>query len=243
MAQESERRNHAEEDTAEYGPIKYGDVFPVAGELAEKVIVPKDAAVMRSAENESLGQTIKAGAADVMQLAAKVNVQEGMVDPGDANLDTGIRVIKSDIDAARSQPEEETEGGGREGNSETITIGDALEAAAVSAGQKEVTQSDAAAIHVAEQLASGSKGRALGGVSDRAQAAANRNAVKIWDEDKTKLADVISNAKELLAEDKVVTKKDAEMVVAAEMRTNARIYVTPGAVGESLAAAADCLFI
>ncbi|GLT60784.1 hypothetical protein SLA2020_335340 [Shorea laevis] len=39
--------------------IKYGDVFTVQGELAEKTVTPRDAAMMQTAENAMLGHTQK----------------------------------------------------------------------------------------------------------------------------------------------------------------------------------------
>ncbi|MFS7942746.1 putative Late embryogenesis abundant protein, SMP subgroup [Helianthus anomalus] len=59
-------------------PIKYGDVFQVSGELANKAITPEDAATMQSAENMALGHTHKGGPAAVMQSAASVNRNLGL---------------------------------------------------------------------------------------------------------------------------------------------------------------------
>lgn len=72
-----------------------------------------------------------------------------------------------------------------------VTIGEALEAAAVSAGEKTLDQSDAAAIQAAEVRATGRTEVIPGGVAAEAQAAASQNAQKTCYEDKTKLGDVL----------------------------------------------------
>ena len=56
MSQEQSQRSEQE-------PIKYGDVFPIQGELAEKTVAPGDAALMQTAENTILGHIQKGGAA------------------------------------------------------------------------------------------------------------------------------------------------------------------------------------
>lgn len=72
-----------------------------------------------------------------------------------------------------------------------ITIGEALEATALAAGEKPVEWSDAAAIQAAEVRATGQMNIAPGGVAATAQSAATINARITQDEDKTKLADVL----------------------------------------------------
>lgn len=72
-----------------------------------------------------------------------------------------------------------------------ITIGEALEATALAAGEKPVEWSDAAAIQAAEVRATGRMNIAPGGVAASAQSAATMNARLTRDEDKTKLADVL----------------------------------------------------
>ena len=67
------------------GPIKYGDVFEMSGEMAEQSISPRDAAAMESAENRAFGKTIKGGPASLMRSAAAVNVEAGLVGPNDAS--------------------------------------------------------------------------------------------------------------------------------------------------------------
>lgn len=73
-----------------------------------------------------------------------------------------------------------------------ITIGEALEAAVQTAGNKPVDQSDAAAIQAAEVRASGTSVIAPGGIAASAQSAANHNATVDRDEEKIKLVDVLA---------------------------------------------------
>lgn len=72
-----------------------------------------------------------------------------------------------------------------------ITIGEALEATALTAGQKIVEWSDAAAIQAAEVRATGRTTISPGGVAAAAQSAATVNARTARDEDKRKLADIL----------------------------------------------------
>lgn len=73
-----------------------------------------------------------------------------------------------------------------------ITIGEALEATAQTAGNKPVDQSDAAAIQEAEVRATGSTIISPTGVAAAAQSAASMNTGLTRDEDKIKLTDVLS---------------------------------------------------
>lgn len=73
-----------------------------------------------------------------------------------------------------------------------ITIGEALEATALTAGQRPVDYSDAAAIQAAEVRATGRTNIVPGGVAAAAQSAATRNARTTRDEDKTKLGDILA---------------------------------------------------
>lgn len=85
-----------------------------------------------------------------------------------------------------------------------ITIGEALEAAALSAGDQPVEPSDAAAIEAAEARAAGrlqddddddddaDAAAAPAGLAARARAAADANARAERDEDKTTLGDVLA---------------------------------------------------
>lgn len=73
-----------------------------------------------------------------------------------------------------------------------ITIGEALEATALTAGSKPVDYSDAAAIQAAEVRATGRTNIVPGGVAAAAQSAATRNARITRDDDKTKLSEILA---------------------------------------------------
>lgn len=60
-------------------PIKYGDVFNVSGELADRPVAPRDAATAQAAENLVLGENPRGGPAAVMQSAATYNERFGLV--------------------------------------------------------------------------------------------------------------------------------------------------------------------
>lgn len=79
----------------------------------------------------------------------------------------------------------------------TITIGEALEAAVLTAGNKPVEWSDAAAIQAAEVRATGRTNIMPGGVAASAQSAATLNARVNSDDEKTTLADVLTVSKML----------------------------------------------
>ncbi|CAN1285371.1 Late embryogenesis abundant protein 31 [Linum perenne] len=80
-------------------PIKYGDLFEVQGELAEKAVAPRDAAMMQTAENTLTGHTQKGGAAAVMQSAADKNERAGFVTHEDVtNVADDLGVSASEID-------------------------------------------------------------------------------------------------------------------------------------------------
>lgn len=128
--------------------------------------------------------------------------------------------------------------GGQIAGGDKITIGEALEAVAATAGDKPVEQSDAAAIQAAEARATGSNLITPGGVASAAQSAASLNRQTDRDEDKVKLGDVLTNATVKLPADKEATRQDAEGVVGAELRNNPNVATTPGGVAASVAAAA-----
>lgn len=75
---------------------------------------------------------------------------------------------------------------------DAITIGEALEATAQTAGDKPVDQSDAAAIQAAEVRATASNVIVPGGLAASAQSAAAHNATVSDDEEKIKLNEVLS---------------------------------------------------
>ncbi|CAN8255684.1 unnamed protein product [Cochlearia groenlandica] len=120
----------------------------------------------------------------------------------------------------------------------SITIGEALEAAVLTAGDKPVEWSDAAAIQAAEVRATGRTNIMPGGVAASAQSAATLNARSTSSDDKTTLADVLTGAKSKLPSDKPATRKDAEGVTGAEMRNDPHLTTFPTGVAASVAAAA-----
>ncbi|GAB4841594.1 hypothetical protein Ancab_022308 [Ancistrocladus abbreviatus] len=253
MAQEQQPVRAAE---PEQETIKYGDIFTVSGGLANKTVAPQDAAAMQSAEDQMLGKTMKGGPAAVMQSAATKNVQAGVVKPGavsDAVENEGVTIRKSEVDGTRLVTEaigDEVVGQYAEPARapirtpaaalarDSITIGEALEATALSAGDKPVNQSDAAAILAAEARAIGSNETPPGGVGAEAQSAATWNARTMRAEDKSTIADVLGDATTKLQDDKVATMRDAEDVIAAEIRNSPKMATALGGVGESLATAA-----
>ncbi|XP_027935703.1 late embryogenesis abundant protein D-34-like [Vigna unguiculata] len=251
MSQEQPKRPQAEKD-----PIKYGDVFDVSGDLASQTIAPKDAALMQAKEHQILGQTQKGGPASVMQSAAAVNVRDGNVGRGELSgvaREQGVSVLEGKVDGQRVitesvgghvvgqfvEPEIPMETPSTALERDAITIGEALEAAAVAgAGDKPVDESDAAAIQVAEMRATGKNETKSGGLGARAQSAATRNTRTVPQSDKTTLSDVLTDAREKLQGDKAVTREDAEGVIGAELRNKLDMKTTPGGVAASMAAAA-----
>ncbi|KAJ7973437.1 late embryogenesis abundant protein D-34-like [Quillaja saponaria] len=252
MSQEQPRRPQQE-------PIKYGDVFNVQGELAGQPVAPKDAAMMQTAENAMLGQTQKGGAASIMQSAAMKNEKAGFVGHADitgAAGDCGVSITESELSGKRiitesvggqvvgqySQrtplvPPPTMQPGGVGGDT-GITIGEALEATALTAGRKPVEWSDAAAIQAAEVRATGRTNIVPGGVAAAAQSAATLNARATRDEDKTKLGDILADATSKLPSDRPATRRDAEGVTGAEMRNDPQLITHPTGVAASVAAAA-----
>ena len=97
MSQEQSQRSEQE-------PIKYGDVFPIQGELAEKTVAPGDAALMQTAENTILGHIQKGGAAATMQSAAMRKERAGLVDHNDMSYDAGlggVSITETDLPGKR----------------------------------------------------------------------------------------------------------------------------------------------
>ncbi|KAK4253767.1 hypothetical protein QN277_010402 [Acacia crassicarpa] len=245
-------------------PITYGDVFRASGDLASKPISPQDAAAMQAAEIQVLGKTHKGTPADNMQSAAVINQMAGHVehfDFTDIAKNQGVSVTETKADGQRIITEAvggqilgqhvEQDGptvastiGSAAIDGDPISIGEALEAVAISAGDKAVDQSDAAAITAAEIRATGNKRAVPGGVADTAQNAASMNTHARHREDMTKLSDVLMDATEKLAVDRAVTKEDAEAVYATEVqfpwrRDSPEMLATPGGVASSMATAAQ----
>ncbi|EAY88627.1 hypothetical protein OsI_10103 [Oryza sativa Indica Group] len=246
--------------------IRYGDVFPVTGSLAAKPIAPRDAATMQSAENLVLGKTVKGGPAAAMESAASRNEEMGVVghdQATDAAAEQGVNVsdtlvpgggrIVTEFVAGQAVGHyvEQDDGAAvvagvvgaapgavRVEEPAKITIGEALEAAALAAGGTPVERSDAAAIQAAEAKATGTDTYMPGGLAAQAQSAAVANLWTARDADKTKLGDVLSNATAKLAADKEVESGDAARVAGAETRNKPGAAARPGGVAASMAAAA-----
>ncbi|KAJ3702448.1 hypothetical protein LUZ61_006153 [Rhynchospora tenuis] len=232
--------------------VKYGDVFDVKGDLAGQTIAPQDAALMQSAETMVLGQTQRGGPAAVMQSASRQNELTGVVGHDQASyapahhgvtvtetIVPGGRIITEFIsgqpighimetDAPRQRVPEGTK----------ITIGEALETAGLTARDKPIERSDAAAIQAAEARATGMNATVPGGVAAQALAAADANARGTRDEDKTKLRDILADATRKMSSDKAVDRDDAARVVGAEIRNKLDMTTSPGGVAASVAAAA-----
>ncbi|XP_068651264.1 late embryogenesis abundant protein D-34-like [Aristolochia californica] len=241
--------------------LKYGDIFTVPDELSGQPIAPKDASDMQTAENIVRARTADAGPAAAMQSAAEFNTRSGLVDPNDRTdivgqkgvsvlaTDTagGLRIVTEAVAGqvvahyARLVPAEDTppvppqEVGVKV---DVITIGEALEASALSAGEKPVDLGDAAAIEAAEMRARGRNVVEPGGVAASAQSAASANARTALDEEKTTLADLLTDATAKLPADKPVTREDAEAIARAELRNSPNMGTYPGGVAASLVAAA-----
>ncbi|KAK7269249.1 hypothetical protein RIF29_21969 [Crotalaria pallida] len=261
MSQEQPRRPEEEEKKE---AIKYGDVFEVKGDLASNVVAPKDAAMMQKAENAMLGKTQKGGAAAAMQAAATKNEKRGVVGHEEMSKiasDGGVTVAETDGSGksvisesiggqvvgqfshkvpinTMTPPSLVEEMGIGAGGSVGITIGEALEATALTAGKKPVEWSDAAAIQAAEVRATGRTNIVPGGVAAAAQSAATLNARVTKDEEKTKLGDILADATSKLPSDRPATRRDAEGVVSAELRNDPYLTTHPGGVSASVAAAA-----
>ncbi|KAL1550184.1 late embryogenesis abundant protein D-34-like [Salvia divinorum] len=237
-------------------PVKYGDVFNVSGQLASQPISPQDAATLQAAETAVYGQIIKGGPAAVLQSAADFNERSGVVGHDDitgAVRDRGVTVAEANIGGYRVVTE--AVGGQVVGQyglpvdmqidqskstsvGDAVTIGEALEATALSAGNKPVDKSDVAAIQAAEVRATGLGHIVPGGVGAEAQSTAAYNMQTTRDEDKTTLADVLTDASEKLVGDKPVTREDAEGVIHAEVRNKDDLSTNPGGVAAVVAAAA-----
>ncbi|CAD5183220.1 unnamed protein product [Musa acuminata subsp. malaccensis] len=254
MSQEQPRRPYQAQDAG----IRYGDVFPVGGDLADRPVAPRDAAMMQSAESMVFGHTPKGGAAAVMESAAARNEQRravGHSQSSDIPRDQGVTVTQTDIPG---QPGYRlvteyvagqvlvhtnrlivTSGAGNAAMwGDKVTIGEALEATAKTAGDKPVEPSDAAAIQAAESAATGVNTVLTNGVAAAAQAAVVTNTWADREDDETKLGDVRADAATRMPADKEATRQDAERVVGAEIRSSPNLEMRPGGVAATVAAAA-----
>ena len=99
MSQGQPRRQQVDQEH-EQEPIKYGDVFKVSGDIANKPITPQDAATMQTAENTVLGSVQKGGPAAVMQSAADVNIKRGAIGRDDTDTfigDQGVAISDAEV--------------------------------------------------------------------------------------------------------------------------------------------------
>ncbi|CAA6667182.1 unnamed protein product [Spirodela intermedia] len=212
---------------------------------------------MQSAENIATGKTLKGGPAAVMQSAAARNERTGHVGHGQVSgfvSEQGVGVVETNVPGRHTVTEtigDQTVGGyemptplasgcpAEVLGSGKLTIGEALEAAALSEGEKLVDRSDAAAIQAAEMRATGLNETLPGGVGAQAQSAASINArVPPASSERTTLGEVLSDASMKLPADKPVTREDAERVARAEMRNNPAMTTHPTGVAASVEAAA-----
>ncbi len=243
MSQGQPRRNEGQELPE---AITYGDLFNVTGGLAAQPVTPQDAALMQSAETRALGHTQREGVASVMQSAAEMNERPGFVDrcaEDTAVGEEGVTVAEAQLpgmnvtteyvagqpirSAFRPAPADYPTAA-----STDVTIGEALEAAAMRAGDKPVELSDAIAVQAAERRATGN------GVASATQSAAVVNA-RLPYQKKTTLGDVLSSATLDLPADKAVTAGDARRIKELEASHSDTGKVYPGGIGDAMEAAAN----
>ncbi|KAK8994334.1 hypothetical protein V6N11_045427 [Hibiscus sabdariffa] len=239
--------------------ITYGDVFDIQGELAEKPVAPKDAAMMQIAENALLGETTKGCAADAMESAAMKNEKAGFVGPDDVNIHSAVtvkeihlpgkRIITESIDNkvigqySREAPLSPGPSEQSSGLRSPITIGEALEATALTAGKKPVDWCDAAAIEAAEVIAIGRSNIIPGAqytstLHNKTQFYHQAKRTKRIENLDNEWWSELQNATEKLASDKAATKDDAEGVKVAEMRNDPMLTTHPAGIAASVATAA-----
>ncbi|KAI9196276.1 hypothetical protein LWI28_022528 [Acer negundo] len=269
MSQEQQKRpqknedqqhmmSHEEQQQQQREPIKYGDVFNLSGDLANKPVVPRDAAMMQAAETVAFGDTQRGGPADVMTTAAVINEQAGLVGRGDVTdipknqgvTITGTRIpgalmvtetfagqiVGQRVQVASTHEAAATVAAG-EVEQDKLTIGKALEATIQTAGNKPVEYSDAAAVAEAEMRATGRNAVIQGGYGASAHSAAAYNTGMIGDENKIKLKDVLAGASRGFPA-KEVTRADAEAVAHTEQRNSLNLTTHPGGIGTSMDTAA-----
>ncbi|KAH7432295.1 hypothetical protein KP509_07G017000 [Ceratopteris richardii] len=120
-----------------------------------------------------------------------------------------------------------------------VTIGEALGAAAISAGDSDVEDSDARAIQSAETLACRGEFPGKYSVGAIAQHAAAINEKIATQSHHITVSDVLTGVSDMLLDDKVVTQEDAAKVRSAELRGRPTGVVKEGGVADSMQAAAD----
>ncbi|WOK99442.1 late embryogenesis abundant protein D-34-like [Canna indica] len=170
-----------------------GDVYPASGNPAA-----------RAQRDDALAARHDAGDRGLVVL------ETGL--PGQ-RLFTAVSGDQTVAQFSVTEPSEEIKGTG-----DAVTIGEALEAAGMTAGDKPVDRADAAAVQAAEARATGRGGPAPGGLGSVAQSAADANARVTDKEQRAKLGDVLAGAAARLPADKAATREDAERVRKAEER-------------------------
>lgn len=248
---ESVSSNNEEQTKAE--PITYGDIFRVSYDLGKEPITVNDAALMQSAEARAAGRSLKGGAAAIMQSAAEINERLGLVDPKRETIAAaeGMTVIETQIpgqvvstEFVAGQPvHSEIKPVSTQHSvaaTDAMTIGQALQAAAMKEGEKPIDSNDARAIQSAEKRATGNPVTQKGGIAATAQAAAELNP-RVNDVGKTTLSNILLAATTDLPADKAVTREDAEKIMEAEARGSPRPHgrhPQSGVIGEAMQSAA-----
>ncbi|KAJ7566583.1 hypothetical protein O6H91_02G109600 [Diphasiastrum complanatum] len=234
-------------------PLTYGDLFDAKGDLASMPVTKEDALMMQNAEALTTGQTKTDSPACIMQSAADKNLQSRAISPdrrtivpeggvvvaqlttvpGDAKREyiiAGQTVVRETTLLRPTDPIVAREG--------SITIGEALEAAALGSCDKPVEAIDARAIKSAEERATGLSLPMKDGIAATAQSAAQLNP-GVDDFDKTTIGDILTDASSELGADKLVTQEDARKVREAELRGQKGEGGQPGVIAAALQAAAN----
>ncbi|KAF4364999.1 hypothetical protein F8388_001747 [Cannabis sativa] len=219
-------------------PIKYGDVFIVSDELADKPIAPVD--MMQNSESITLGQAQNessgfVGLVDDSDMAGAKAEAEGVSVAEETHQDVPVAWV---VNHEYGEPSRATAEAPLSEMS-AITIGEALETTAKTIGYKAVDQNDAAAIEAAEARCIGSDNNVViaGGLTVLAQSAVSLNRV-VSEKNKIKLKDILTDATLKLAIDKAATREDAEEVVEAELLNKPIPVTTPGGVAAAVKSAA-----
>lgn len=104
MNQDQPRRDQEQQQQMHDEGIKYGDVFPVSGNLAGQTVAPRDARMMQAAEDTVLGQTEKGGPAATMQSVTSQNERAGVVghdQSTDVSRDKGVTITETFVPGGR----------------------------------------------------------------------------------------------------------------------------------------------
>ncbi|KAF8693601.1 hypothetical protein HU200_039006 [Digitaria exilis] len=137
-------------------------------------------------------------------------------------------------DGAKEEEEEEPAA------METLTVGQALRAVALSpAGARPVDRADAAVVEAAEKSATGLGVVVPGGVADAAHKAAETNEHEEAAGEAVTLGDVLGDATKAMPGDRAATWVDAEKVAAAMGSSAGREGGGMGEVADAMAAAAQ----